>query len=93
MTATVGPSLRLPLGIRRRSGHRSRFGMADGSDFPQRADECRAFLFDAEDGRRHLLVDAVPHRQERLATLALVLDLGIELSVADQPDPGREDGP
>ena len=54
-----------------------RFGVADGRDLPQRADEAGAFLFDAEDGRRHLLGDAVPHRQEGLASLALVLDLGV----------------
>ncbi len=67
--------------------------MADGRDLPQRADEARAFLLDAENCRGDLLGDAVPHRQEGLAALALVLDLGIELGIAR---PGRSpsaDGP
>src|SRR3984957_12625008 len=72
------------------AGHGGRFGVVDGRDLPKRPNEGRAFLFDAENGRRHLLIDAVPHCDEGFASLALVLDLGVELSVPDQADPRAE---
>ena len=58
------------------TGHGSRFGVAHRRDLPQRADEPRAFLLDAENCRGDLLGDPVPHREEGFAPSRLYSTFG-----------------
>ena len=62
-----------------------RFGVRGGRFNPRGAHEIFVELLHLEDQARRLVADRAPHLLEELHAFALVLDLGIDLSIADQP--------